>query len=67
MLAEWPSANLGDIKSDRCRTVPGFSAHVGEAADEPSTVGAIDYGVELVSTGGADATFEVNEFSLTTS
>jgi hypothetical protein len=40
---------------------------VGEAADEPSTVGAIDYGVELVSTGGADATFEVNEFSLTTS
>ena len=30
-----------------------------------STVGAIDYGVELVSTGGADATFEVNGFSLT--
>ena len=32
-----------------------------------STVGAIDYGVELVSTGGANATFQVNDFSLTTS
>jgi hypothetical protein len=31
-----------------------------------STVGAIDYGVELVSTNGADATFAVNGFSLTT-
>jgi hypothetical protein len=31
-----------------------------------STVGAIDYGVELVSTGGADAMFQVNGFSLTT-
>jgi hypothetical protein len=31
-----------------------------------STVGAIDYGVELVSTNGADATFAVNDFSLTT-
>jgi hypothetical protein len=31
-----------------------------------STLGAIDYGIELVSTGGADATFEVNDFSLTT-
>ena len=31
-----------------------------------STVGAIDYGIELVSTGGADATFQVNDFSLTT-
>jgi hypothetical protein len=31
-----------------------------------STVGAIDYGVELVSTNGADATFQVNNFSLTT-
>jgi len=30
-----------------------------------STVGAIDYGVELVSTGGADATFQVNNFALT--
>jgi len=30
-----------------------------------STLGAIDYGVELVSTGGADATFAVNGFSLT--
>jgi hypothetical protein len=30
-----------------------------------STVGAIDYGVELVSTNGADATFQVNNFSLT--
>jgi hypothetical protein len=30
-----------------------------------STLGAIDYGVELVSTDGADATFEVNDFSLT--
>jgi hypothetical protein len=30
-----------------------------------STLGQIDYGVELVSTGGADATFEVNGFSLT--
>ena len=29
-----------------------------------STVGAIDYGVEQVSTGGADATFQVNAFSL---
>jgi hypothetical protein len=31
-----------------------------------STLGQIDYGVELVSTGGTDATFEVNGFSLTT-
>ena len=31
-----------------------------------STVDAIDYGIELVSTNGADATFEVNDFSLTT-
>jgi len=31
-----------------------------------STLGAIDYGVELVSTNGADATFAVNDFSLTT-
>jgi hypothetical protein len=31
-----------------------------------STLGAIDYGIELVSTNGADATFEVNSFSLTT-
>src|SRR4029077_18740254 len=31
-----------------------------------STVGAIDYGIELVSTNGADATFQVNNFSLTT-
>jgi hypothetical protein len=30
-----------------------------------STLGAIDYGIELVSTGGADATYEVNDFSLT--
>ena len=29
-----------------------------------STVDAVDYGVELVSTGGADATFQVNAFSL---
>lgn len=29
-----------------------------------STLGAIDYGVELVSTDGKDATFEVNDFSL---
>lgn len=31
-----------------------------------STLGAIDYGVELVSTDGADATFAVTDFSLTT-
>jgi hypothetical protein len=31
-----------------------------------STLGAIDYGVELVSTNGADATFQVNDFSLVT-
>jgi hypothetical protein len=31
-----------------------------------STVGAIDYGIELVSTNGADATFQVDNFSLTT-
>jgi len=31
-----------------------------------STLGAIDYGVELVSTNGMDATFVVNDFSLTT-
>jgi len=30
-----------------------------------STWGAIDYGVELVSTGGADAVFAVTDFSLT--
>jgi len=31
-----------------------------------STLGAIDYGVELVSTNGMDATFVVDGFSLTT-
>jgi Glycosyl hydrolase family 12 len=31
-----------------------------------STLGAIDYGVELVSTNGMNATFQVNDFSLTT-
>jgi hypothetical protein len=31
-----------------------------------STLGAIDYGVELVSTDGTDATFELSAFSLTT-
>jgi hypothetical protein len=31
-----------------------------------STVGAIDYGVELVSTNSTDATFQLNDFSLTT-
>jgi hypothetical protein len=31
-----------------------------------STLGAIDYGVELVSTDSMDATFQVNDFSLTT-
>ena len=31
-----------------------------------STLGAIDYGVELVSTNGLGATFSVNAFSLTT-
>jgi hypothetical protein len=31
-----------------------------------STIGAIDYGIEIVSTNGADATFQVNAFSLTT-
>ena len=30
-----------------------------------STLGAIDYGIEIVSTGGADATFQLNAFSLT--
>jgi len=32
-----------------------------------STLGAIDYGVELVSTNATDATFAVTDFSLTTS
>jgi hypothetical protein len=31
-----------------------------------STLGAIDYGVEIVSTNGMDATFQLNDFSLTT-
>jgi len=31
-----------------------------------STIGQIDYGVEIVSTDGRPATFEVNNFSLTT-
>jgi hypothetical protein len=31
-----------------------------------STVGAIDYGIEIVSTNGTDATFQLNNFSLTT-
>jgi hypothetical protein len=30
-----------------------------------STLGAVDYGVELVSTNGMDATFAVSDFSLT--
>jgi hypothetical protein len=32
---------------------------------DTSTIGAIDYGVELVSTNGADTRFEVNDFTLT--
>jgi hypothetical protein len=32
---------------------------------DTSTVSAIDYGVELVSTNGMDARFEVNDFTLT--
>jgi hypothetical protein len=35
-------------------------------APASATLGAIDYGVELVSTNGADATFSVTGFSLTT-
>jgi hypothetical protein len=35
-------------------------------APADATLGAIDYGVELVSTNGADATFSVTGFSLTT-
>jgi hypothetical protein len=31
-----------------------------------STLGAIDYGVEIVSTNGTDATFQLDDFSLTT-
>jgi hypothetical protein len=31
-----------------------------------STLGAIDYGIEIVSTDGTDATFTINDFSLTT-
>jgi hypothetical protein len=30
-----------------------------------STLGAIDYGIELVSTDGTDQTFDINDFSLT--
>lgn len=33
---------------------------------DTSTIGQIDYGVELVSTNGADTRFEVNDFTLTT-
>ena len=33
---------------------------------DTSTLGAIDYGVEVVSTEGMDATFEVTDFSITT-
>lgn len=45
----------------------GFFNHVIAKGWIPatSTLGAIDYGVELVSTGGADATFAVTAFSLT--
>jgi hypothetical protein len=45
----------------------GFFDHIMQKGWIPSTstLGAIDYGVELVSTGGADATFQVNAFSLT--
>ncbi len=35
-------------------------------APSSSTLGAIDYGIELVSTNGMDETFQVNDFSLTT-
>jgi len=35
-------------------------------APSSSTLGAIDYGVELVSTSSMSATFAVNDFSLTT-
>jgi Glycosyl hydrolase family 12 len=35
-------------------------------APSTSTLGAIDYGIEIVSTGSADATFRLDAFSLTT-
>jgi hypothetical protein len=31
-----------------------------------STLGQIDFGVEIVSTGGASATFEFDDFSIAT-
>jgi hypothetical protein len=34
-------------------------------AHSGSTLGAIDYGIEIVSTDGMDATFQVNDFSVT--
>ena len=44
----------------------GFFNHVISKGWVPttSTLGAIDYGVELVSTNGLGATFTVNAFSL---
>jgi hypothetical protein len=42
-----------------------FDYIIGKAWIAPdSTLGAIDYGVELVSTDGSDATCEVTDFSL---
>ena len=44
----------------------GFFTHIISKGWIPSTstLGAIDYGVELVSTGGTDATFALTNFSL---
>jgi hypothetical protein len=43
-----------------------FDYVITHFAPADSTLGAIDYGIEIVSTDGQDATFEVNDFSVTT-
>jgi hypothetical protein len=49
---------IGGGRHRRRRGIPRWGPYA-------ATLGAIDYGVELVSTNGADATFAVTGFSLT--
>ena len=56
-----------NVTSGTVNLLSFFNYIIGKSWIPPSsTLGAIDYGIELVSTNGADATFEINDFSLTT-
>jgi hypothetical protein len=58
---------MNNVTSGTLNLLSFFNHIIGKGwVPSTSTLGAIDYGVELVSTDGADARFTVNAFSLTT-